>query len=222
MQPERRYNSVEIEFDKRFNHHWLAFINLRWGNMWGNYQGVCNDNGQSDPGISSLFDFTPGKLGLLGDQFQPGFLSTDRRVTGNMFLSYNVGSDSRFMSKAKGLTLGMGLRGLSGVPLSLLGDHPIYLNQGEVPVGCRARRVVRRRRTSLMCISTTRFTSASGTAEAGDGHVQRDQQPVPDGPRAVHAVGSLAVGAVPPLNQEWPSVRVPGSDVRSWIGPVRV
>jgi hypothetical protein len=35
---------------------------------------------------------------------------------------------------AKGLTVGMGLRGQSGVPLSLLGDHPIYLNQGEVPI----------------------------------------------------------------------------------------
>jgi hypothetical protein len=31
----------------------------------------------------------------------------------------------------------MSLRGQSGVPLSLLGDHPIYLNQGEVPIGGR-------------------------------------------------------------------------------------
>jgi hypothetical protein len=138
VQPERRYNAVEIEFDKRFNHHWLAFVNFRWGNLWGNYEGAFrNDNGQSDPGISSLFDFTPGKLGLLGDQFQPGFLSTDRRTVGNLFLSYNVGSDTPFVHMMKGLTAGIGLRGQSGVPLSLLGDHPIYLNQGEVPVGGR-------------------------------------------------------------------------------------
>jgi hypothetical protein len=38
---------------------------------------------------------------------------------------------------AKGLTIGTGIRGQSGVPLSLLGDHPIYLNQGEVPIGGR-------------------------------------------------------------------------------------
>ena len=37
----------------------------------------------------------------------------------------------------KGLTVGMGVRGQSGVPLSYLGDHPIYLNQGEVPIGGR-------------------------------------------------------------------------------------
>ena len=36
-----------------------------------------------------------------------------------------------------GLTVGAGMRGQSGVPLSFLGDHPIYLNQGEVPIGGR-------------------------------------------------------------------------------------
>ena len=138
VKPERRYNAVEIELDRRLNHHWLAFINLRWANLWGNYEGAFrNDNGQSDPGISSLFDFIPGKLNLLGDQFTPGFLSTDRRVVGNMFLSYNVGSDSPLISRLKGLTFGLGLRGQSGVPLSFLGSHPVYLNQGEVPIGGR-------------------------------------------------------------------------------------
>ena len=138
VQPVRRYNAIEFELDKRFNHHWLAFVNFRWGNLWGNYEGAFrNDNGQSDPGISSLFDFTPGKLGLLGDQFAPGYLSTDRRAVGNLFLSYNIGSDTPFVHMMKGLTAGIGLRGQSGVPLSLLGDHPIYLNQGEVPIGGR-------------------------------------------------------------------------------------
>ena len=138
VNPVRRYNAVEIELDKRFSHHWLAFINLKWGNLWGNYEGAFrNDNGQSDPGISSLFDFTAGKLGLLGDQFTPGFLSTDRRMIGNLFLSYNIGSDSPLVHALKGLTAGMGVRGQSGVPLSYLGDHPIYLNQGEVPIGGR-------------------------------------------------------------------------------------
>jgi hypothetical protein len=138
VKPERRYNAVEMELDKRFNHHWLAFVNFRWGNLWGNYEGAFrNDNGQSDPGISSLFDFTPGKLNLLGDQFTPGYLSTDRRTVGNLFLSYNVGSDTPLVHMVKGLTAGIGLRGQSGVPLSLLGDHPAYLSQGEVPIGGR-------------------------------------------------------------------------------------
>lgn len=138
VKPVRRYQALELELDKRFSNHWLAVVNYRWGTLYGNYEGAYrNDNGQSDPGISSLFDFTPGKLGLLGDQFANGDLSTDRRNVGNFLVSYNVGSDTPFFHMAKGLTFGTGLRGQSGVPLSLLGDHPIYLNQGEVPIGGR-------------------------------------------------------------------------------------
>jgi hypothetical protein len=136
--PVRRYQALELEFDKRFSHHWLAVVNYRFGKLFGNYEGAYrNDNGQSDPGISSLFDFTKGALNLLGDQFRPGFLSTDRRNVGNLFLSYTIGSDTPFFHMAKGLTVGTGLRGQSGVPLSLLGDHPNYNNQGEVPIGGR-------------------------------------------------------------------------------------
>jgi Carboxypeptidase regulatory-like domain len=136
--PSRRYQAFEVGLEKRFSNHWMAMVNYRFANLWGNYEGAYrNDNGQSDPGISSLFDFTTGALGLLGDQFRPGYLSTDRRNVGNMFLSYTVGSGSGFMSHAKGLTGGLGLRGQSGVPLSFLGDHPAYLNQGEVPIGGR-------------------------------------------------------------------------------------
>jgi len=138
VKPVRRYQAVELEVDKRFSNHWLAVVNFRWGTLYGNYEGAYrNDNGQSDPGISSLFDFTPGRLNLLGDQFANGMLSSDRRAVGNLFLSYNIGSDTPFLHRVKGLTVGTGLRGQSGVPLSLLGDHPIYLNQGEVPIGGR-------------------------------------------------------------------------------------
>jgi len=138
VNPSRRYQAAEFELDKRFSNHWMATVNFRWGSLFGNYEGAYrNDNGQSDPGISSLFDFTAGALGLLGDQFRNGFLSTDRRAVGNMFLSYTVGADTPFLHAVKGLTIGSGLRGQSGVPLSLLGDHPVYLNQGEVPIGGR-------------------------------------------------------------------------------------
>lgn len=138
VKPVRRYNAVEFELDKRFSNHWLAVVNFKWGNLFGNYEGAYrNDNGQSDPGISSLFDFTPGALGLLGDQFRPGYLSTDRRAVGNLYLSYNIGSDTPFVAGLRGLTVGAGVRGQSGVPLSFLGDHPAYLNQGEVPIGGR-------------------------------------------------------------------------------------
>jgi hypothetical protein len=51
--------------------------NFRVASLRGNYEGhLRNDNGQTDPGISSLFDFTAGEFNLLGDQFQVGPLNT--------------------------------------------------------------------------------------------------------------------------------------------------
>lgn len=138
VDPQRKYQAMELELDKRYSNHWLAVINFRFGNLWGNYEGAYrNDNGQSDPGISSLFDFTAGKLNLLGDQFKPGYLSTDRRIVSNMFLSYQVDKSSPYIHFLSGLTTGLGVRGQTGVPLSLLGDHPAYFNVGEVPIGGR-------------------------------------------------------------------------------------
>jgi hypothetical protein len=138
VDPSRRYQALELELNRRFNNHWMAVVNYRYAKLWGNYEGAYrNDNGQSDPGISSLFDFTAGSLGLLGDQFRPGYLNTDKRNVGNAFLSYNIGAGQRFVGVAHGLTAGLGLRGQSGSPLSKYGDHPIYLSQGEIPVGGR-------------------------------------------------------------------------------------
>lgn len=137
-QAVRHYQAFEFELDKRYSNNWMAVANLRIGDLWGNYEGAYrNDNGQDDPGISSLFDYTLGKLGLLDGQYTKGYLSTDRRVVANLYLSYTVSSDTPFINKAKGLTVGLSMTGQSGVPLSKLGTHPAYLNQGEVTIGGR-------------------------------------------------------------------------------------
>ena len=131
--PVRTYKAVEIEISKSFSKGWQLRTNYRWSTLAGNYEGAFrNDNGQSDPGISSLFDFTTGSLGLLGDQFAIGFLNTDRRHILNNFISYNFSSG--FL---KNLTLGTGIRIETGVPLNDLRAHPVYQNGGEVPFGGR-------------------------------------------------------------------------------------
>ncbi len=131
--PVRRYQALEIEANKNFSHNFLLRANYRFAKLYGNYEGLYrNDNGQSDPGISSLFDFTQGVIGLLGAQFQPGYLNTDRRDVGNIYGSYVMPS-----SFAKNLTFGLGLRGQSGTPLSRLASHPVYQNTGEIPIGGR-------------------------------------------------------------------------------------
>ena len=131
--PRRHYQALEIEMNKSFSHNFLLRANYRFAKLFGNYEGLYrNDNGQSDPGVSSLFDFTQGILGELGGQFTPGYLNTDRRNVGNLYASYFVPA-----SPLKGLTVGMGLRGESGIPITNLGAHPVYDNAGEIPIGGR-------------------------------------------------------------------------------------
>jgi len=133
VDPVRRYTAVELEVNKSFSHNWQMRANYRIARLSGNYEGALrNDNGQTDPGISSLFDFTTGNFNLLGDQFLPGVLNTDRLHIVNGFFTYVF--DRGFM---KSLALGTGIRVQTGTPINKLAAHPIYLNAGEVPLGGR-------------------------------------------------------------------------------------
>jgi len=135
--PVRRYQELVFEFTRNLKNHWQGRANYRYARLWGNYEGLFrNDNGQSDPGISSLFDFTNGAISLLGDQTKPGFLNTDRRHVFNANLAYTAAKDSylKFLNK---LTSGTNIRYASGNPLSAYASHPIYGNVGEVPIGGR-------------------------------------------------------------------------------------
>lgn len=133
VNPVRNYKSVEVEITKSFSQGWQMRSNYRWANLLGNYEGAYrNDNGQSDPSISSLFDFVAGDFGLLGNQFGIGFLNTDRRHIFNNYVSYTF-SQGMF----KNLTLGSGIRIETGIPINDLKAHPAYQNAGEIPVGGR-------------------------------------------------------------------------------------
>src|SRR5262249_23842686 len=133
--PQRKYQAFEFELNKGFSSGWLMRFNYRLAYLRGNYEGAFrNDNGQTDPSISSLFDFVEGNMGLLGDQFKVGPLNTERHQIVNLFGSYTF-QNGRF----KGLTLGTGISSFSGTPISELANHPVYGNQGEVPIGGRGR-----------------------------------------------------------------------------------
>lgn len=128
--PKREYEAVEFEVRKAFTHNWALSVNYRVAQLRGNYEGAFrNDNGQADPGISSLFDFTEGALGLLANQQSIGFLSTDRKHTFNAHSTYVVPS-----GKLKGFVIGAGASVLSGNPLTALYAQQAYQNAGEVPL----------------------------------------------------------------------------------------
>jgi len=128
--PKREYEAVEFEVRKAFSHNWALSVNYRVAQLRGNYEGAFrNDNNQADPGISSLFDFTEGQLGLLANQQSIGFLSTDRKHTFNAHSTYVIPS-----GKLKGFTVGAGVSVLSGNPLTSLYAQEAYQNPGEVPI----------------------------------------------------------------------------------------
>jgi hypothetical protein len=118
--PVDKYHAVESEVNKRFANNWQLLANWRIARVEGNYEGhFRSDNQQTDPAISSLFDFTAGEFNLLGDQFAVGPLNTDRRHVVNLYGSYAFSEKGHFSSfkPIRGLNIGAGLHMESGLPI---------------------------------------------------------------------------------------------------------
>src|ERR1051325_1373969 len=138
--PVHIFKAFEIEVNKRFSNNWQLLSNWRISSLRGNFEGhFRNDNAQTDPAISSLFDFTEGEFNLLGDQNASGPLNTDRTHIFNVYGNYVFSKDKGFWRQLDGLNLGFGVHGESGVPISEYLAHPIYSTAGEIPVGGRGK-----------------------------------------------------------------------------------
>src|SRR6185503_1646236 len=136
-----RYNAVEFTLNRRFSDKWQALTSYRYSRLRGNFEGFYrDDNGQSDPGISSLYDFPTndptytslgGALGYKGDIRNlgiDGILPLDRPHQVKIYGSYLFDA---------GLNLGLGFNVGSGKPLTNLVANPNYANGGEIPLGAR-------------------------------------------------------------------------------------
>ena len=95
--PAHTYNSFEVTLNKRFSDNWGAIASYRFSKLDGNFEGFFrSDNGQSDPAISSLFDFPTNdpsytalssQHGGLGDIRFQGYIARVRcccRTTGRI------------------------------------------------------------------------------------------------------------------------------------------
>jgi hypothetical protein len=141
--PIHKYDSVEFTLDRRFSGNWALQASYRWSRLWGTYEGSYrDDNGQSDPGITSLFDFPtndPSYTAIGAPQFGyqgdirflgaagAGPLPLDRthqvKVYGSTIIPF-------------GISVGVGLNLSSGYPLTALAanPNPNYQNGGEIPM----------------------------------------------------------------------------------------
>lgn len=134
------YDAFEIEADKRFSHNWSLLASYRWSRLKGNFEGFFrNDNGQSDPAITSLFDFPTNdptyatlgqqEFGFRGDirylgAAGVGPLPNDRPHQAKVFGNYLT---------PIGVNVGIGMQLSSGQPLTALAANPVYRSPGEIP-----------------------------------------------------------------------------------------
>jgi outer membrane receptor protein involved in Fe transport len=140
--PVHVYKALELTLNRR-GVNWNAMASYRYSQLRGNFEGFYrDDNGQSDPGISSLYDFPtndptytaiggkqfgyPGDIRFLGDP--NGILPLDRphqiRLNGNYV----------FMNA---LNIGINVNLSSGKPLTPMAANPNYDSEGEIPVAAR-------------------------------------------------------------------------------------
>ena len=141
--PLHTYHAVEISLNRRFARNWSAMTSYRWSRLRGNYEGFYrDDNGQSDPAWTSLYDFPTndpsyatvggavygyqGDIRFLGAE---GILPLDRPHQFKAFGNH---------SWDNGLSVGLGLNLSSGKPLTPLAANPNYTNGGEIPIAPRA------------------------------------------------------------------------------------
>src|ERR1043166_5404631 len=73
---QRFYRAVEFTATKRFTNNYQFIASYVYSSLTGNYEGLFrNDNGQSDPNITSLFDLQS----LLNNTY--GRLPNDRQTS---------------------------------------------------------------------------------------------------------------------------------------------
>jgi hypothetical protein len=121
--PSRIYKSGEFIVSKRFSN--VQFYgSYVLSKLYGNYQGSYrSDNGQNDPNLNTMFDFTNSDGRLTGQDI-PGVLPSDRRHQFKLFGNYMW----------HGFNLGASWLPTSGTPITDFLAHPAYENAGELPV----------------------------------------------------------------------------------------
>jgi outer membrane receptor protein involved in Fe transport len=111
---QRFYRGIEFTATKRFTNNYQFIASYVFSSLIGNYEGLFrNDNGQSDPNITSLFDLQS----LLANTY--GRLPNDRphqfKFNGSYRTPWKLLVSGNFYAQ-------------SGVPFNALIPHPIYGN----------------------------------------------------------------------------------------------
>jgi hypothetical protein len=139
--PTHTYNSVEFTLMGRGS-NWTGMASYRWSRLRGNFEGFYrDDNGQSDPGISSLYDFPtndPSYTSIGVPQY--GYQGDIRFLGANGILPLDRPNQIKLYGSrafAIGLNLGLGINLSEGKPITPFAANPNYDSPGEIPESAR-------------------------------------------------------------------------------------
>jgi outer membrane receptor protein involved in Fe transport len=113
--PARRYyRGLEFTATKRFSHGYQFIASYTYSSLIGNYEGLFrNDNGQSDPNITSLFDLVSLLKGVYGRL--PNDRPSQFKLNGSYQTPWKLMVSGNFYIQ-------------SGSPFNMLTPHPVYGN----------------------------------------------------------------------------------------------
>jgi hypothetical protein len=136
--PERRYDAVEVQLDKRLSSNYFFNMNYTWSRLYGNYSGLASSDeaGRTSPGVNRFFDLPFIGFTAKGEE-DNGLLATDRTHVFNAYGAYIfdwMGSKTN-TTELSGFTTFQ-----SGTPVSTLVTYivPIFLegrgDMGRTPM----------------------------------------------------------------------------------------
>lgn len=127
VEPERTYHALLLEATRNAGERGYVNIQYVLSSLRGNYEGnYRNDNGQSDPNLTSLWDFPDDAT--MWSTFKGGPLNTDRT---HRLQAYG------FYGWKNGWSLGSRFVLQTGVPKLRLASLPLYGNTGEISLDDR-------------------------------------------------------------------------------------
>jgi outer membrane receptor protein involved in Fe transport len=132
----RFYRALEFTLNRRFSNNVSFNASYVFSSLIGNYEGLFrNDNGQSDPNITSLFDL----VSLLNGMY--GRLPNDRphqfKFNGSYQTPFKLVVSGNFYAQ-------------SGIPFNALVPHPVYGNNEGFCVASAALTVCHPRGTAIV------------------------------------------------------------------------
>ena len=111
---KRRYDAVNLYFQRAFTNGWLAQASYTWSSLRGNYSGLFRaDTGQLSPNLTRDFDLV--SLTVNRDGPLPG----DRAHAFKVFAAKEL-----VLGQRTSINVGGNYRARSGTPLNYLGAHP--------------------------------------------------------------------------------------------------